>query len=148
MLRGVSIIVLVTIPFSMAFADPTIKNSIESDTHLHVIGLNPTKTAISMNPVIDDIQASDPRLKSVIMYANHELVPVKIYYFSKNNMRYANKVAQLLKNSQVSQVSVIYSLPSNYVDQNIIQIFLGDTNGKSNQSESPVIGDPSRNGNN
>lgn len=88
----------------------------------------PTIKPLVLNPSIDDIQQMDPRIKTIIMYARYKESTVRIVYFNSNNLRYANKVADLFKNNKIKSIFVIKAQATNLLNQNQVNVYLEESN--------------------
>ena len=130
MLKKTNFLLLSLMPI-LAFASITNKYQAESSPTVPMQKFAITKQPIILNTQVDDIQQLDPRIKSVIMYAHIESTPVHIYYFSNDNKRYASKVLELFKSSQVNSVSMSMGLTNNLMDKNLIKIYLEESKNVS-----------------
>jgi hypothetical protein len=125
MLRQTSIALIAIVSIN-SYAMSTNKFQTESpelgQNQPHIIKNQP----IVLNSQVDDIKELDPRLKSIIIYAHYESIPVQINYYSKQNYRYAAKVMELFKSNKVNSV-INLVISSNLIDQNLIKIYLQES---------------------
>lgn len=91
--------------------------------------------AITLNPKIDEIQSSDPRLKTVIDYATREDSRVSIVFYNPDNLRFARRLYKVLASHDLRVESPALSTTKNMLEINLIKIYLdlGEQYGKQNQ---------------
>ncbi len=123
----IGLMLLLSFLWSFSYAIQTSKYQTESVPLVQFTN-NATKDPIILNTQVDDIQQLDPRLKSVIMYAHYESIPVHINYFSSSSQRYATKVLELFKSNMVNSVNLTLVSSNNLIDNNLIKIYLEESN--------------------
>lgn len=99
-----------------------------------------TSDPITLNPVIDEIKASDPRIKSVMEYAKKSGTGVSVIFFNPDNLRYVKKVNELFQTNHIFTDPPQLTNTKNLVDFNLIKIYVIED--KSHGSESKTITSP------
>lgn len=83
-----------------------------------------TNYPVTLNPAIDEISTSDPRIKSVIDYARVHGRGVSIVFFNIDNLRYVKKVNALFKQNLIPTEEPQLAKTQNSVDDNLIEIYV------------------------
>jgi len=83
-----------------------------------------TNDAVTLNPNIDAIDQSDPRIKSVIEYVKTSGNGVSILFFNTDNLRYVKKVNQLFEDNHILTDPPQLAKTRNLVDFNLVKIYV------------------------
>lgn len=92
-----------------------------------------TNDAITLDPDIDEVKTSDPRIKSVMDYAKHNGSGVSIVFFNTNNLRYVKQVKQMFKENNIFTDKPQLGKTNNLLDFNLIKIYVIE--GKHNDTK-------------
>lgn len=83
-----------------------------------------TNDAITLNVRIDDIDASDPRIKSVIEYVKAHGNGVSVVFFAPDNLRYVKKVNKLFQDNHIFTDKPQFATPQHLIDLDLIKIYV------------------------
>lgn len=95
-------------------------NTSESTTKTQLI----TNDPIVLNPEIDEITASDPRIDSVIEYAKLNGTGVSVMFFNPDNLRYVKKVNEMFQANHIYTDPPQLSKTNNLLEFNLIKIYV------------------------
>ena len=93
-----------------------------------------TSDPITLNPDIDEIKTSDPRIKSVMEYVKKNGIGVSVVFFNPDNLRYVKKVNELFQANHIFTDPPQLTKTKNLVDFNLVKIYVIED--KSHVSES------------
>jgi hypothetical protein len=94
-----------------------------------------TNDPIVLNPDIDEIKASDPRIKSVIEYVKKDGIGISIIFFNPNNLRYVKKVNELFQANHIFTDLPQLTKTKNLVDFNLVKIYVIKDKSHVNESK-------------
>lgn len=100
--------------------DAHVAGGIDSITKIQAI----SNDAVTLNPKIDAIDQSDPRIKSVIEYVKTNGNGISILFFNTNNLRYVKKVNQLFEDNHIFTDAPQLAKTKNLVDFNLVKIYV------------------------
>lgn len=83
-----------------------------------------TNDSIILNPSIDDIDVTDPRIKSIIDYTKANGKGVSIIFFNEENLRYVKKVNEMFKTNRIHTDPPQLAKTINLADYNLIKIYV------------------------
>lgn len=80
--------------------------------------------AITLNTRIDDIDISDPRIKSVIDYVKTNGNGISVVFFAPDNLRYVKKVNKLFQQNNIFTDTLQLATPKHLIDLDLIKIYI------------------------
>ncbi|MCX8515051.1 MAG: hypothetical protein ORN24_05725 [Burkholderiales bacterium] len=113
------------------------KNS-ESTTKIQMLTSDP----ITLNPDIDEIKPSDPRIKSVMEYVKKNGIGVSVVFFNSENLRYVKKINELFQANYIFTDPPQLTKTKNMVDFNLVKIYVIED--KSHVYESKTATSPAQ----
>ncbi len=93
-----------------------------------------TNDPVILNPAIDEIKASDPRIKAVIEYAKQNKLSIAVVFFNIDNLRYVKQVNALFDANHIVTNSPQLAKTPNISDINLVKIYV--VKDKANVNES------------
>lgn len=79
---------------------------------------------ISFDPTIDNPTTNDPRIKTIITYANISSTHLTVGYINANNFRFANKLKELLLKNNIADVTVLDVSNLSKYNNNYVYVFM------------------------
>ncbi len=93
-----------------------------------------TNDPVILNPAIDEIKASDPRIKAVIEYARQNKLSIAVVFFNTDNLRYVKQVNALFEANHIVTNPPQLAKAQNISDINLVKIYV--VKDKANVNES------------
>lgn len=93
-----------------------------------------TNDAVTLNVRIDDIDISDPRIKSVIDYVKTHGNGVSVIFFAPDNLRYAKKINKLFQDNHIFTDTPELATPQHLIDLDLIKIYVIKEQHNDNQA--------------
>lgn len=97
-----------------------------------------TSDPITLNPDIDEIKASDPRIKSVMDYVKKNGIGVSVVFFNPDNLRYVRKVNELFQANHIFTDPPQLTKTKNLVDFNLVKIYVIEDKNHVSESEATI----------
>lgn len=89
---------------------------------------------IILNPALDDIDANDPKIKSIINYTKTNGLGVSVVFFNPENLRFAKQINAMFNANGIKTTNPQMAASKNKMDFNLVQIYAIKDKNKLSES--------------
>lgn len=97
-----------------------------------------TNNAITLNPAIDAISPRDPRIKTVIDYAQKNGKGVSVVFCNTENLRYVKKLNEMFTANGVFATPPQLTKSKNMMEFNLVKVYVIENQNKKLDSSEPA----------